>query len=258
MAETPYEILGIGPDATQDEIKKAYRKKARENHPDLNPDDPGAAERMNKVNEAYDRLMNPEKYAREDARKTAHQGYGNPYAGGTVTYGSPFGYGSPYGSGQGQDGYSRYEWVEVNWEDIFGSDYWGQTAGSIHPEASPNDSAEIRQAIFYINAANYQAALGILNVIPPSKRDARWYYLSALACNGAGRTAQAQDHITRAMSMDPGNDDYRRAQEAFTSKAAAYEQESTSRGFSTSCCTPSPLCCCCCAPYVFPPLFCCL
>lgn len=251
MAETPYDILGVSPDASQDEIKKAYRKKARENHPDLNPDDPGAAERMNKVNEAYDRLMNPEKYAREDARKAAQQGYGGP-----VSYGSPFGYGSPYGTGQG--GPAQYEWVEINWEDIFGSDYWGQTVGTVHPEASANDSAEIRQAIFYINAANYQAALGILNVIPPSKRDARWYYLSAVACNGAGRSAQAQDHIKKAIDMDPGNQDYRRAQETFTRRATAYEQESASRGFSTGFCNPNPLCCCCCAPYVCPPIFCCL
>ena len=253
MAESPYDILGISPEASQDEIKKAYSKKARENHPDLNPDDPGAVERMNKVNEAYDRLMNPEKYAREDARRAAQQGYGGPYAGGPVSYGDPFGYG-----GQGQSPYTRYEWVEVNWEDIFGSDYWGQTAGNVHPEASAGDSAEIRQAIFYINSANYQAALGILNVIPPSARDARWYYLSAVACNGAGRTAQAQDHIGRAINMDPGNQDYRRAQEAFTRRAAAYEQESASRGFSTGFCGPNPLCCCCCAPYVCPPLICCL
>ena len=68
MAMDPYSVLGVSRDASQDEVKKAYRRKARENHPDLNPNDPNAAERMNEINEAYDRIMNPEKYAAADRR----------------------------------------------------------------------------------------------------------------------------------------------------------------------------------------------
>ena len=62
MIDDPYKVLGVSKDATKDEIKRAYRKKAKEYHPDLHPDDPKAAEKMNEVNEAYDMLNNPEKY----------------------------------------------------------------------------------------------------------------------------------------------------------------------------------------------------
>ena len=77
MVENPYDVLGVSRDASLDEVKKAYRKKARENHPDLNPNDAAAAERMNKINEAYDRIVNPEKYAARDRRAAAS----NPSAG---------------------------------------------------------------------------------------------------------------------------------------------------------------------------------
>ncbi|MEE0706511.1 MAG: DnaJ domain-containing protein, partial [Adlercreutzia sp.] len=60
MIDDPYKVLGVSRDASPDEVKKAYRKKARENHPDLNPDDPGAEERLKEINEAYERITNPE------------------------------------------------------------------------------------------------------------------------------------------------------------------------------------------------------
>ena len=72
MPMDPYNILGLDPSASMDEVKRAYRKKARENHPDLNPGDKEAAKRMNDINEAYDRIMNPDKYAAEDARRNAY------------------------------------------------------------------------------------------------------------------------------------------------------------------------------------------
>ena len=65
MIDDPYKVLGISEGATKEEIKKAYRKKAKEYHPDLHPDDPEAAQKMNEVNEAYDMLNNPEKYQRQ-------------------------------------------------------------------------------------------------------------------------------------------------------------------------------------------------
>jgi len=56
-----YKVLGVSRGASQDEIRRSYRKLARENHPDANPDDPGAENRFKEVQHAYEVLSNPEK-----------------------------------------------------------------------------------------------------------------------------------------------------------------------------------------------------
>ncbi len=79
-----YEVLGIQKGATEDEIKKAYRKKARECHPDLHPDDPSYVEKFQEVNEANEVLSDPQKRQKYD--QFGHAAF-DPNAGGGDGFG---------------------------------------------------------------------------------------------------------------------------------------------------------------------------
>jgi len=62
-----YRVLGVDPDASDDDIKRAYHRLARAYHPDLNPDNPAAEERLKAVNKAYEVLSDPNQRAEYDA-----------------------------------------------------------------------------------------------------------------------------------------------------------------------------------------------
>ena len=77
-----YEVLGVSKDATEAEIKSAFRKKAKEFHPDLNKDDPNAAEKFKEAQEAYSVLADESKRKMYDKYGHAGVGNGGPGAGG--------------------------------------------------------------------------------------------------------------------------------------------------------------------------------
>ncbi len=80
MSSDPYHVLGVRRDATQEEIRAAYRKLAKELHPDLNPGDREAGEKFKAVSSAYDLLSDPEKRARFDRGEIDAMGAERPRA----------------------------------------------------------------------------------------------------------------------------------------------------------------------------------
>ncbi len=77
-AQTPYEVLGVKPDASADEIRKVYRKLAKQFHPDLNPGKPEAEARFKTISAAYDLLSDADKRARYDRGEIDETGAERP------------------------------------------------------------------------------------------------------------------------------------------------------------------------------------
>lgn len=223
MVSDPYKVLGVSRDATKEEIKKAYRQKAKLYHPDLHPNDPAAAEKMNEINEAYDMLSNPEKY-----RQTQYQnsGAGNPYGN---AYGNPYGnsHGNPYGNRQyGGQGYGRGGFYGgfgyYSFDDLFG---FGRAGNHIpNPVAEPGDSKEIRQAIDFINVGQLQYASQTLNSIVSAYRDDRWYYISAIVNYKQGQSVLAMEQIRMAVQINPGKTIYQDTMKLMQQSSTRYHQ----------------------------------
>lgn len=112
-----YEILGVSKNASDDEIKKAYRKLAIKYHPDKNPGDKEAEAKFKEVSEAHEVLSDKQKRARYD--QFGHAGVnggasGNPFGGG-----NPFGNGNPFGGFNGQT--FNFDFGSGGLDDILGS-----------------------------------------------------------------------------------------------------------------------------------------
>lgn len=105
-----YEVLGVSKTASEQEIKSAFRKKAKEFHPDLNKDDPNAAEKFKEAQEAYSVLSDESKRKMYDQYGHAGVGNGGPGAGG-------FG------------GYSNFDGAGFDFGDIFDSIFGGSAGG---------------------------------------------------------------------------------------------------------------------------------
>lgn len=173
----PYRILGVSRDASDEEIKKAYRALSRKYHPDANINNPNKAqaeEMFKTVQQAYNQIMKE--------KENGGRQRGNPYEddGNFWSYG-PFRY--SYSSTTG-DSYGRSQ------------------------SAADDDEVTryLRAAANYIRSGSFAEALNVLNNM--ENRDARWYYYSAQAHAGCGNTAMALEYAKHAIEMDPDNVQY--------------------------------------------------
>ena len=203
MIDDPYKVLGISRDASDEEIKRAYRRLAKKYHPDLNPGDEVAARKMQEVNAAYEQIKNPEK-----AQQANPGGSGSAYGGyGGYSQYDPFGFGGFGGYGN-YGGYQRQS-------------YTGANTGDSYQQAAFN----------YIRYGRYQEAINALN--NSTDRNGRWYYLSALANDGLGNQVTALEHIRRAVSMEPGNEEYLDLLNQMENGGSAYRRQAGNfQGFS--------------------------
>ncbi|MBP5674825.1 DnaJ domain-containing protein [Candidatus Saccharibacteria bacterium] len=136
MAEQSYyDILGVSKNASDDEIKKAYRKLALKYHPDRNPGDKEAEKKFKEVNEAHEVLSDKQKRARYDQ-------FGKAGVGGAGGSGNPFGGGNPFGQG-GSYSYS-FNGQNVNFGDFDLNDIFGAFFGGGSPFGRQNRGRDLR------------------------------------------------------------------------------------------------------------------
>lgn len=221
----PYKILGISRDATDEEVKKAYRQLSRKYHPDANINNPNkdqAEEMFKQVQQAYQQII----YERE-----------HPYASqsGSSTGGSY----SQGGSTGGYGGYGGYGSYGDFWGDF--GDFWsafggyGNTGyGSRSQSQSTNDEQSIylRAAANYINNGRYQEALNVLNNI--ADHTAIWYYYSALSNAGLGNNVLALQQAQKAAQMEPSNYNYQQLVSSLQSGSTWYQNRQNPYGGSIS------------------------
>ncbi len=158
-----YEVLGVQKGASDDEIKKAYRKMAKQYHPDLNPDDKTAEAKFKEVGEAYEILSDKQKRARYD--QFGHAGVDPSYGG-------------------GQGGYQRYQQYDHgdfgDFGDIFGDIFSGFGFGGATRTRNPNGPVKGNDTQVRIQLTFMEAVKGCKKEIPIQRLE------RCADCSGSG------------------------------------------------------------------------
>ena len=155
-----YEVLGVDKSASEDEIKRAYKKMARKYHPDLNPDNKEAEEKFKEVNEAYEVLSDSDKKARYDQ-------FG--FAGVDSNYGA--------GAGGGAYGAGGFDFGDLG--DIFGS-FFGGGFGGAQRRSNPNAPQRGESIRLSVTISFEEAAFGCEKEVSVDR------YETCAVCHGSG------------------------------------------------------------------------
>lgn len=205
----PYKVLGVSYDATEDEIKKAYRSLSRKYHPDANvgkANQKELEEKFKEVQQAYSMIMD-----QKQGKGQAQQSYG--YGGqtqGNAGYGG-FG-GDPFGGFWG-----------------FGGGFGGNGGfGGGAQQTETKDEQYLRAALNYIQNGYYREGLNVLEQV--QDRRGQWYYYSALANYKVGNNAIALDHARTACAFEPDNMYYNSLLNQLQGGENRYQQRSASYG----------------------------
>lgn len=194
----PYRVLGIARNASDEEIKKAYRSLSRKYHPDANINNPNkdqAEARFKEVQQAYQQIMREKEY-------------GGAAAGGGGYQSDPF---EDFGGFGSFGGFGTFRG--------FGAEYRQAGPGSTENE----EDLHMRAAANFINSRHYQEAINLLNNIPT--RNAQWYYYSAIANSGVGNNVMALQYAREALKLDPDNFQYQMLVNRFESGGTWYRQQ---------------------------------
>ncbi len=200
----PYKILGIGYDATEEDIKKAYRKLSRKYHPDVNVGNPNQKdyeEKFKEVQQAYSAIMDE-----KQGRIPSQNGYGGQYSRGAY----------------GDEAFAEF------WNEFFGG-----AMGGRGPQQSREETQEEKyfmSAAQYIRNGYYREGLNVLGQINKEKRTDEWFYYSSFANYKVGNNGIAVEHAKVACALEPQNLIYRRLLDQLTGSETRYQQRSAYYG----------------------------